>query len=69
MPAVLARRLACHAVVARRQVTSQSLARRNFSEGGLCGEAGLLESAKFEQLVDRQQLTDKWRRFKQQFLA
>jgi hypothetical protein len=32
-------------------------------------EAGVLESAKFEQLVDRQQLTDKWQKFKQQFLT
>lgn len=32
-------------------------------------EAGVLESAKFEQLVDRHQLTDKWQRFKQQFLT
>jgi hypothetical protein len=32
-------------------------------------EAGVLESAKFEQLVDRQQLTDKWQKFKHQFLT
>ena len=32
-------------------------------------EAGVLESAKFEQLVDRHQLTDKWQKFKQQFLT
>ena len=32
-------------------------------------EAGVLESAKFEQLVDRRQLTDKWQKFKQQFLT
>ena len=32
-------------------------------------EAGVLDSARFEQLVDRHQLTDKWQQFKQQFLS
>jgi hypothetical protein len=32
-------------------------------------EAGVLDSTKFEQLIERHELTDKWRKFKQQFLT
>lgn len=32
-------------------------------------EAGVLDSTKFEQLIARHELTDKWRKFKQQFLS